>query len=284
MEKGRLRIDFDSLLGKLQTNLQHLSDLVLFSHVASSSVQEAGYNNSSAFFHFQPAQNQKLNFDQAKESFGQWCLATSFEDAIDYLHCFLEECYTVCEILKSGQDNRIKFELFRWIINIGRRRFHKLGLPDKLKHLKGVYQVSSSIEEQILSLNRVRNCLVHRLGIINDQDVDANKILVAKFKQMELLTISPNHDQEIIISGPTRVEAGWRVVVRFNEYKKEFKLGDCINFTEHEHIWAIFTFFWFGQEIKNSICRSFKLVPPESQQPSVDVKLAGIEIDNKTGE
>lgn len=83
---------------------------------------------------------------------------------------------------------------------------------------------------------------------------------------MKLLAISPNHDQEITISGPTRVEAGWQIAVRFNDYKKEFKLGERINFSEHEHIWAIFTFFWFGQEIKNSICRSFKVATPASQQ------------------
>src|SRR4030043_1049828 len=215
--KKTLRIDFNSLIGNLQANLQHLSDLVLFGNATVLVAQEKDYNNSSAFFHFQPAQNQKYDFNQAKERFGQWCLVNSFEDAVDYLHCFLDECYTVCEILRSGQNNLIQLKLFHWILNIGKSKFHKQGLPDKIKRLKDVYRVYSNMEDQILSLNRVRNCLVHRLGIVGQQDVDLNNVLTAKFKQMQLLAISPNKDQEVIISEPTNVEGGWTVAVRFND-------------------------------------------------------------------
>jgi hypothetical protein len=282
--KGTLHIDFNSLVGNLQANLQHLSDLVLFSNTAISSAHENDYNNSSVFFHFQPAQNQKYSFNQAKERFGQWCLANSFKDAVDSLHCFLDECYTVCEILKSGKNSLIQLGLFHWILNIGKWRFHRLGLPDKIERLKEVYGVFSSMEAQILSLNRTRNCLVHRLGIVGTLDVDSNNVLTAKFREMQLLAISPNKDQEIIITGPTNVDGGWHVAVKNTDFSKVFKLNERIVFTEREHIWAIFTFFLFGQEMKNSICKNFNLVPPEAQQPALDVKFAGIEVGNKTGE
>jgi hypothetical protein len=257
---GTLNIDCDSLIGHLQVNLQHLSDLVLFSSVASSSVQEKDYIDPPAFFKFQIANSQKYDFSQVKERFQQWCLINSFEDAVDYLNCFLDECYVVCEILKSSQNNLIKFGLFRHISSRGKVKFNKLGLPDKIKRLKDAYGVFSPMEDHIMSLNRVRKCLVHRLGIVGSQDVSPNNVITAKFKQIQLLAVNQDNTQEIVISGPLTVESGWRVAVRLNDFNKDFRLSERIVFSEHEHVWAIFTFFWFGQEIKNAICKSFKLL------------------------
>ncbi|MFA4973483.1 MAG: hypothetical protein WC683_12765 [bacterium] len=253
-----VRINVDSLVGNLQVNLQHLFDLVHFSNVASSSAQEAEYNASSFFQCFMPAQNQRLGFAEVKAKFAQWCMITSFEDAINYIHHLLDEAFTVCEILKSRQVDSLSTRLFMRILNKLRPDFHTFGLPKKLERLRDGYGVNSAMEEHILSFNRVRNCLVHRLGIVGAQDVRAGSTLVAKFRQMQFVATNPTQDQEIIIDGPITLYDGWTIGVRFIDDQKEFRLGERIIFTEKEHFSAIFTFFLFGQTLRNSICNIFQ--------------------------
>ena len=63
--------------------------------------------------------------------------------------------------------------------------FHRLGLPQKLRYLEKRYGVTLLREQEIdlLSLNRARNCLVHRQGVVRMADLgtsdsDINRIIL----------------------------------------------------------------------------------------------------------
>ena len=161
--------------------LQHLIDIIKFSKVATDCIQENKFNEYSEFTQFQIAPNHILEFNEAKNIFHRWCLKNSFKDCVENLNIFLDECHLVCELLAFRKNDQIIAEDFNRIVGPNKKKYNKEGLPKKIKILRENFDVSSQFEEHVMSLNNVRNCLVHRGGIVQQEDLNTEKELVAKF-------------------------------------------------------------------------------------------------------
>lgn len=250
-----MNINLDGLVGKLNIRLQYLSDVLKFSNTAVDNVKEQNYNDYCAFAQLNTADNQKLSYDKAKTEFQEWCLRNSFRDCVETISIFLEECHLVCALLDARENCRINIEDYNQIVSKGQKRFCDLKFPAKIEHLRQKFSVSSCLEEHVLSLQKVRNCLVHRSGIIGQQDLNADNELIAKFREIQFLVLSPDRTNEQIITGPTTMNEGEHLVTRNQDYEKHFRLGQKIDFTPLEHFRTVSTFFVFGREIHKSIVK-----------------------------
>ncbi len=250
-----MNINLDGLVGKLNIQLQYLSDVLRFSNTAVDNVKEQNYNDDSAFLRFDTADNQKLSYDKAKAEFQEWCLRNSFRDSVETISIFLEECHLVCALLDARKNCRIDVEDYNQIVSEKQKRFHKLNFPAKIERLHEKFSVSSSLEKHVLSLNKVRNCLVHRTGIVGQQDLNADNELIAKFREMQTLVLSPDKTTEQVITEPTIINEGGHLAIRIQDCEKHFGLGKKIDFTPIEHSRTVFTFFVFGKQIHKSIVK-----------------------------
>ena len=248
-----MNINLDGLVGKLNIQLQYLSDVLKFSNTAVDNVKEQNYNDYYAFAQLNTANNQKLSYDKAKTKFQEWCLRNGFRDSVETISVFLEECHLACSLLDARENCQIKIEDYNQIVSEKQKRFHKMNFPTKIEFLRKKFSVSSSLEEHVLSLNKVRNCLVHRSGIVNQQNTNSDNELIAKFREIQFLVLSPDRTDERIITGPTTMNEGEHLVTRNQDYEKHFGLGQKIDFTPLEHFRTVSTFFVFGKEIYNSI-------------------------------
>lgn len=251
----KMNINLDGLVGKLNIQLQYLSDVLKFSNTAVDKVKEQDYNDYCAFAQLNTADNQKLSYDKAKTEFQEWCLRNSFRDSVETISIFLEECHLVCALLDARENCRIKIEDYNQIVAEKQKRFHKMNFPTKIDFLHKVFSVSSSLEEHILSLNKVRNCLVHRSGIVGQQDINTDNKLIAKFKEIQFVVLTPDKTSERVITGPTIMNEGEHLAVRKQDCEKQFRLGQKIDFTPVEHFRTVYTFFIFGIEIHKSIVK-----------------------------
>ena len=250
-----MNINLDGLVGKLNIQLQYLSDVLKFSNTAVDNVKEQNYNDYCAFAQISTADNQKLSYDKAKSKFQEWCLRNSFRDSVETIIVFLEECHLVCALLDSRENCRINVEDYNQIVSEKQKRFHKLNFPDKIEFLRKIFSISSSLEEHVLSLNKVRNCLVHRSGIVGQQDLNADNELIAKFREIQFIALTPDKTNERVITGPTIMNEGEHLAVRSQDCEKHFGLGQKIDFTPLEHFRTVFTFSVFGKEIHKSIVK-----------------------------
>lgn len=277
-----ININLDSLVGKLNVRLQHLSDIMKFANISLEKVDKNHYDEYKVFVSLNVAYNQSLSYENAKNEFHSWCLRNSFRDSVETLSGFLEECYVVCSLLKARKNECIKTEEYNKIIIKNSGKFHSMNFPDKIDILRKEFSVYSSLEEHVLSLNKVRNCLVHRDGIVSTKDLNTENELVAKFREIQLVVLSPDKTKEQIITEPTTIDEGGHLGIKVQNFERRFKLRERIDFEPIEHARTIFTFFAFGIEIYKSIAK-FAGVEVKGGD-SVNFGFEGIEINKQTRE
>jgi hypothetical protein len=231
----RLSINLSALQGTFFVQLQRLLDILAVSLAGLEQVDDVAYAGFSPFFTLMPAQNERLTRLAAVAEAQRWYLCTVVRDAIECTHAFLEECRLVCAFFSlSARGTPITGADYHRIVGAEAQKFHSLGLPDKLKRLREDFSVSSELEAHVLSINTMRNCLVHRLGIVADRDVDANGELVILWRSIDLVAQSPDGIQEIVLDQEAIIEAGWIVIVRVTDKSKVFHKGERIELSYEE--------------------------------------------------
>ena len=141
------------------------------------------------------------------------------------------------------------------------KKFHREGLPKKIRILRQKYSVSSPLEEHVISLNTVRNCLAHRGGMVRADDLNTEKQLVAKFRELQFIVMSPDKTETVPINGPVVVEGGHSVGIRTNEFEKHFELGEKIDFSPKEHLRTVFTFYVLAVDLYKAISENLTVNP-----------------------
>lgn len=256
---NQINLNLDGPLRKLYIQLQHLTDIIKFSKVATDCAQEKEFDEYYEFTQFQIASNHVLKFNEAKKIFHLWCLKNSFKDCVENLKLFLDDCHLVCELLAFRKNDQIVGTDFNRIVGPNRKKFHRKGLPKKIIILRDDFSVYSQTEEQVMSLNKVRNCLVHRGGIVQQEDLNTEKELVAKFRELQLIVMSPDKTKSKTINKPVVIEEGHHVGIRTSELEKHFKLGEKIDFSPKEHANTVFTFYIFAVDLYKAISKNLNV-------------------------
>ncbi len=246
-------VNTGALLGKFLRDIQNLLDIIMLVSAGLESVTEEQYRANPAFMSFQPAVNQSLTLDDAKNRSKQWLLTSFLTDSVNVTANFLDECRKVCALYRLSGRQQITAQEFLHILTKDYKRFHKAGSPDKFKSLRDDFRVQTPFEEHFLSLNRARNCLVHRRGLVSSEDADEDGRLAIKWSVMELVAIPPGGAEEIVLGGPTDVAAGSSLGVRVRDRTRAFALGERITLETRELYQSIFTLFAFAKELVKSI-------------------------------
>jgi hypothetical protein len=259
-----VQVNLPVALGKLQVQLQRLSDLVSIGVTGLRKVDEAEYQESPFFASVQLASNDRLSFAEIKDEFTYWCLRNSFTDAIDQVSAFMEECRLIARLYHMG--SKVTGAEWNDAVVDERRKFHKLGLPDKVTYLRERYGVSSQFEDHILSLNRVRNCLVHRLGIVSAEDVKGSTELVIKWHGVRYLLADNVTGVETYLEGPTQAQNESELKLRIGPIERKFPLKEAIRLSPAELDYSMHTFYVFALEILKAIEKLQPVSPGEGQR------------------
>jgi hypothetical protein len=230
----RLSINLAALQGKFFVHLQRQLDILAVSLAGLERVDDVAYANFSPFFTLVLAQNERLTRLSAVAEAQRWYLCTAVRDAIELTHALLEECWSVCAFFSLSAQGPITGADYNRIVGVEAQKFHGLGLPGKLKRLREDFGVASELEAHVLSINTMRNCLVHRLGIVADLDVNANGELAILWRSLDIVAQSPDGTQEIVLDKPEIVDVGWTVRARVTDKKKVFRMGERIELSHME--------------------------------------------------
>src|SRR5262249_33385222 len=129
----RLSINLSALQGKLLVQLQRLLDILAVSLAGLERVDDSAYAGFSPFFTLATAQNERLTRLSAVAEAQRWYLCTAFRDAIELTHAFLDECWLVCVFFSLSGQGTITGADYNRIVGPEAQKFHRLGMPDKLK-------------------------------------------------------------------------------------------------------------------------------------------------------
>lgn len=105
-----------------------------------------------------------------KSEFYQWTVSNGLRELLDFTNVYFDQIYEAAFIYHERRRDAKSFE-----------KFQRLGLRDKVVQLSSKYDLGCRYPETLESVGAVRNCLVHRLGIVGEADVDANGQLILKW-------------------------------------------------------------------------------------------------------
>lgn len=163
-----------------------------------------------------------------------WVLLSGFRELAEQVTSVLDEVFAVRTYwrlleLQSSQGSLTGADYLREVTEAN-RRFERLSLPDKFSWLEKRYSVTFDpvLVARISSIIAVRNCLVHRRGIVGDRDVDLTGQLTLQWMRLSLQATSDDGaTREIAIR--QRVEAGERLALHHGPAERSFHLGERIS-------------------------------------------------------
>lgn len=251
-ETIRVNINLDSLLGELQRSLQRVICLT------GAGIQNIDIIDSKRLYipteGIQYSYVKNMNWDDktAKEEYLQWVLTNSFRDSIESLNMFLESTHRVLSFwyLSEKQISGIQLtstDLYR-VENEDAKKFHKLGLPGKIEHLNKEHPVifDDRLTNHIVSINKARNCFVHRNGIVSQTDLTDEKSLTISYRRTAMFL--KNEDGIADVVRGMFAEKDSVIFVRNQDEKISFELGSRIQFHQKELTEIIWCLFLFGSD------------------------------------
>jgi hypothetical protein len=239
----KISVDLLALRQSFVARLQYLLELLNFGFVSSARVNSADYGPYDQFLTVSFGE-RLMSFDLTVDEARRWYLTNGLRDAIEVVNAFLEQCRTICALVDAVDAQDI--DRVNAAIDSEARRFHKHGLPRKIEILREQYGVSSFLDSHVISINSVRNCLVHRSGIVSHADVNEHgelKLLIRSmgaFAENEDLGTERPIDREGAIIAP-----GEKVYVQLGEYAKVFHLDERIDLSYPELYYAFWSVFDF---------------------------------------
>ncbi len=235
--------------------LQHLVDMLTFAYASMGAVKHQDFENYKFFTTYEPAANRRLDFGSAKSEMENWVVRSLLRDAVDFTGVLLDNCRTACAFFRLSTQTSVTKEQVERIPEQEKDKFNLLHIPTKLSELSKQFGVRSELEPHFLSLNRIRNCLVHRLGVVGSQDLNESSTLSLKLRTMQLVARSPDGKDKVIIDKPGPVEIGWQIEMETSDSERVFKLGERLRLTYREMYDSIVTLALFGNTLLTSVGR-----------------------------
>jgi hypothetical protein len=243
-----LNIDLATMQAKPLVQLQHLLDLTAISMLGIERVDETSYASFRRFFMVSPASELRLSRDAAASGATEWFLRTAFRDGIEAVGAFLEECRIVSALCSSGEP--LTVGVYERVTDDEAKKFHRLGLPAKVSHLREKYRITSSLGEHVLSVNAVRNCLVHRAGVTSIQDMTEG-VLILRWRAFQLF--SEKDGQTVVFDGTNVGFENAPVMFRTVDQQKTFALGERITLSYEELVNSFTTVMMFVMEVSEGV-------------------------------
>ncbi|MDG4604426.1 MAG: hypothetical protein P9C48_14240 [Defluviicoccus sp.] len=250
-----ISVNLDCLCGQLKRSLQKIIFLV------SASLQKLALINAETLelpIPFKTVFDDGLMWSRGvlQENYCEWVLCNGFRDAIEAVGAALEEAHRVLTLWSLLDENsQCKLSGAKWneLFIEGDKHFHRLGLPDKLSHLRLNHELflDEHLSSHLLSINKARNCLVHRGGTVSGRDVTTNNEMEVTWRSMCFFLNDEGGEKALQIGA--RVEKGSIIGIRFQDTCKSFSIGQRIRFRAQEVSDVCWSLFLFGDDLVQKI-------------------------------
>ena len=161
-----------------------------------------------------------------KSEFGLWIIACGLRETIETFVVFLDEIHKICKQMAMIRE-KITVENPEALD----KKFTFKGIDKKLFHLKSKFRIESASANYLVGINKVRNCLTHRRGIVGAEDCMEGDELIVKWMGLDIQIVTPSG--EVINTLPMLKEGfalpkGGNIIIKNSERVRFFKKGASI--------------------------------------------------------
>ena len=265
MSRPTLTLNPAALLGRLSASIQRYTNLVSLGLTSVESAELDRLSLPGAFFQFSGISPDASDEDAAsviqaaKADFPAWLLGAGLRDCIEETGPVLEEARMLCSLfeLVRGRGGVPAEEWNEWLRARPNedKRFQGLNFPDKIEALTTTHGlvIPPAATESVLSINRARNCLVHRRGVVSTLDTKSDPSLTVAWRKLELVLMDDTGERVFV--PPALVERDGEIGIREAGGSKVFALGEKVSFDAQEFSEICWTLFVFGQAIVTELDR-----------------------------
>lgn len=248
----RITINLDAPFGQLQRALMRSIDLTSFGLTAALEPTEAPVLPDVLF---QLKLGKRLPLEQLPSEFKTWTLAHGLRDSIEALEPFLEEVWKICWALRVQPGGpRPQEELPALLGDLERAKveFQVLPVAKKLSKILEEYPslLTSSWKRAIYSIIGLRNCLVHRRGIVGEPDCRGKGAMAVNWQEMELLIRYEDGSSEPAVKGTVTKMDGW-VALKRSWKEKTFPLGAEVQLDTQDFAEIVLTLYSAAMYMRN---------------------------------
>jgi hypothetical protein len=110
-----------------------------------------------------------------KSDFYRWIVQCGFREIVEFTCLFLDRLYDTALHLHKQHSTA------KW------QAFHRKGLHGKIDTLQKEFQISCRYPASLASVYSIRNCLVHRLGLVGPEDIGSTGNLTLSWIGVKML-------------------------------------------------------------------------------------------------
>lgn len=177
-----------------------------------------------------PSNASESEIKHFKEEFALWITMNGFRELIETFSIYLDSIFKICLLIKSTIET---IEYPEKQINF----FSKKGLEGKFTLIEEKFNIAIPYKDCILTINKARNCLAHRRGLLGVEDC-TNEKFELKWKGMELLSQNVNGETTIFdLPIPAEgyvLEKGASLCGRLGQKTISFNIGDVLRITPRD--------------------------------------------------
>lgn len=253
--EGIRKISVEFNIGLLPQPIHHLLQEILdYVHaVATASLGEPGGEepDSELWLRFSPAKARALEGADLRANLDRWVIRAAFRDAMESAHMALDGARLVLSI--RGLTGKVRADDLNNAVEAEAERFHALPLKTKMEKLSKTYGLvlDSSWQDLILSLNALRNCVVHRFGIVGPKDVGEQEFLKVSWESHRFVASGANGDR--ILRAGDIVAHPETLVVQRGPGGREFPLGSTVELSLRDIHEICFTIHRFAKHVQQAI-------------------------------
>jgi hypothetical protein len=219
-----IQIDLDKLLDKALTGVRRAS---VFMGLGVNAALDPNFRS------FQLSRLTRIQIvpddisDEAllhfKDEFRLWIEAGGFRELTETFSSYLDSLYHTCLVLQAVPRKELVSS-----IDKTHKKFQFKVFPDKLSVLAQCFSVGPTHRDYLVSLNRARNCLTHRRGIVGIDDIRGEANFTVSWRGSAIFGETSSGERNYIDEipeGGVLLPEGASLMVQLVERKRAFSLG-----------------------------------------------------------
>jgi hypothetical protein len=199
----------------------------------------------------------EMTSGERRAIYENWLLLRGFQELLRGVRGSLEEAALYLKLIANPPRRVPSASAINEILDPIRKRIGRSNFPDLLAEVNSGLTVRLGFEREFLSMQKVRNCLEHRHGAVQSDDVEGNNsALTLSFPRMKFFYFRGAEEIELVRG--ERVDDGSggpdvQILGRIETRIKTFQLGERVTFTPSEFSEIAFACGRFGRQVAEKL-------------------------------
>lgn len=234
--------------------LQQQFDVMKLLEVGASVVTPEQIANDRDFVSMSPAGWAQLSHEDARTAAQDWLLKGFLRDAIEATGIFLDEVLLVCHLLREHASGRLatQEEIEQFAAKTS-KKIHRSHPPQKIESLEQDFFIKSPLAEYVVSLNKARTCVVHRLGQVSSLDANCDGELTLKWRSLKFTVLDQASGEERALVRGLTTKGESTLFMNIFDHEHTFNTGEQLRLSPNEIFSSIITLWLFAIDLVQGV-------------------------------